>query len=750
MTHLKNPNKILVLFNKSQMHSMKRSLPTLILILLISLVSKTQAQTYPLGNDTVLCGGQSITLNPFTNAVIFEDSLVVTYNATLGQSGLIGANKVYMHAGYQEAAFGPISGWVGNWGLDDGVGEMRSLGNNFWRITIHVRNYFSIPIGVNVNALAMVFRNADGTQTGKDDNGNDIFLVISTPPPTSAFSGVSGFIKRDNIETILWSNGAVSPSITVNTSGNFSFVVTDTAGVSYSDDIIITYTSAQLNLGNDISLCGSSTITLDAGSGFTNYNWNTGANTQSISVNTPGVYYVTAQIGNCTASDTIVVNNNIPNLGSINLGNDTVICGNIAFSLDAGIAITPFGDSLTVVYDATQGQTQLVGANKVYFHSGYQLVPFGPIIGWVGNWGQDDGLGQMTNIGTDLWKITVNVNSYYGLASNSNVNALAMVFRSADGTQTGKDNNGNDIYLTVETNPVSAFGGVTGTYSQSPYTSLLWSTGDTTNTISISTSGLYSIEVNTSVGCVLRDTIEVSLGNLPFVDAGSSQEICVGENLVLNAGNGFASYQWSTGDTTAAITVNTAGTYIINVTNNVGCTGADVINIAVLPAPVAMFTYNVNSNGIINFTSTSTNSSTFAWDFNNDGNTDASTPTPFYTYINPGTYNVRLIVTNDCGSDTIILPVNSVSSIGEVDHQKTFVVYPNPSSDFINIQASQLNQSASISYEICDVIGKQLIIGTINNPSIPQRIAIGNLPSGIYFVRLHDSEKSYIKKFNKL
>ena len=39
--------------------------------------------------------------------------------------------------------------------------------------------------------------------------------------------------------------------------------------------------------------------------------------------------------------------------------------------------ITPFGDSLTIVYDATQGQTQLVGATKVYFHSGAQLVPFG-------------------------------------------------------------------------------------------------------------------------------------------------------------------------------------------------------------------------------------------------------------------------------------------------------------------------------------------------------------------------------------
>jgi hypothetical protein len=163
-----------------------------------------------------------------------------------------------------------------------------------------------------------------------------------------------------------------------------------------------------------------------------------------------------------------------------------------------------------------------------------------------------------------------------------------------------------------------------------------------------------------------------------------------------------------------------------------------------------MYTYVVNSNGIINFTSTSTDADTYAWDFNNDGNTDASTATPFYTYINPGIYNVRLIVTNDCASDTIILPVNSVNSLNEIDQQNTFIVFPNPSHDFINIQNLQMNNGASFNYEICDIIGKQVITGTLNNTSIPQRISIGNLPNGIYFVRLHDQQKSYTQKFNKL
>ena len=728
---------------------MNKSLLYILFLFITGFTDHINAQNYPLGNDTTLCGGQSITLNPFTNVLIFEDSLTITYNATLGQTQLQSSPKVYMHAGYQEVAFGPVIGWVGNWGQDDGLGQMQNLGNNYWRITIHVRNYFGLPAGANVHALALVFRNADGTLTGKDDTGNDIYLVLGNAP-TSPFVGVTGFNKRDNIATILWSTSATSPTITVNNSGNYSFTVTDTNGVSYSDDIVISYATAQLNLGNDISFCGSSSVTLNAGAGFTNYSWSTGATSQTITVSSPGVYYVGAQIGNCIATDTIVVNNTLPNLTPINLGNDTVLCGNIAFSLNAGISITPFGDSLTIVYDATQGQTQLVGATKVYFHSGAQLVPFGPIIGWVGNWGFDDGLGQMTSIGTDLWSITINVQSYYSGVVSSTLNAIAMVFRSADGLQTGKDNTGNDIYLTVGIAPTTAFSGVTGIFNQSPYTSILWSTGDTTSAINVNSSASYSIEVSTNAGCVLRDTIQVSLGNLPFVDAGSSQEICTGESLVLDAGNGFASYSWNTGATTSAISVNTAGTYIINVTNNLGCTGADVINIAVLPNPVAMFTYLVNGNGILNFTSNSSNAVTYAWDFNNDGNTDASTPNPFYTYLNPGVYNVRLIVTNDCASDTIIMPVNAVNSLAENDQEYSFVVYPNPSYDFINIQSFQINNSTIINYEISNILGKQVIAGTISNTATPQRISISNLPNGIYFVTIHDQQKSYSQKFNKL
>jgi len=105
-------------------------------------------------------------------------------------------------------------------------------------------------------------------------------------------------------------------------------------------------------------------------------------------------------------------------------------------------------DEITIFYDATQGTGGLVGASKVYMHSG--IVTETPIgSSWqnvVGNWGQDDGVGVMTKVdGQDnLWKITIGKpRSYYSASANTPIFRLAMVFRNADGSAEGKGTPGN-------------------------------------------------------------------------------------------------------------------------------------------------------------------------------------------------------------------------------------------------------------------------------------------------------------------
>lgn len=59
-------------------------------------------------------------------------------------------------------------------------------------------------------------------------------------------------------------------------------------------------------------------------------------------------------------------------------------------------------------------------------------------------------------------------------------------------------------------------------------------------------------------------------GNEPVVFLGNDTILCKGQNLNLLAISGYNSYSWSTGDTTSAINVNSAGTYIVEATLFVG------------------------------------------------------------------------------------------------------------------------------------------------------------------------------------
>lgn len=106
----------------------------------------------------------------------------------------------------------------------------------------------------------------------------------------------------------------------------------------------------------------------------------------------------------------------------------------------------------------------------------------------------------------------------------------------------------------------------------------LWSTGSTSDTIAITSPGSYWLEIEQQ-GCKVRDTINISIKQKPFVNAGHDTTVCLSVGTILNSGNANASaYLWSTGETTASIKVNTPGTYSVQVTQN-NCTASDSVNI---------------------------------------------------------------------------------------------------------------------------------------------------------------------------
>lgn len=435
---------------------------------------------------------------------------------------------------------------------------------------------------------------------------------------------------------------------------------------------------------------------------------------------------------------------------AVSLGPDTSMCA-VAYTIHPAISVSMHADSLRIVYDATQGQSGLGGATKVYMHAGAELVPFG---GWqhvVGNWGQDDGVGQMTSLGNNLWTITIQAQAYFGLAAGTSLNGIFMVFRNADGSQTGKDNNNNDIWMDMtQAQPTSAFAGVTGERLEDALAGIVWSDGSQDTSLTVNAPGTYWIQVTDTGGCVSRDTIVVNMGQAPIVDLGQPA-ICDGQAVVLDPGAGYASYAWSTGDTTQTLTVSSAGTYIVTVTNAQGCEGIDIVNVPTGTSPSAGFTFAPGQgvNGV--FTNTSTGASTYAWDFDGDGQIDSqsSNTTHTWVYASSGTYTPTLVVTNVCGSDTFSLTVQ-VGIVGvEEGLAGGFVMAPNPSTGMVHVKGSLL-QSAPMGVVVTDVRG-HVVHALAPVGSMVDFVAtldLSGLPSGLYFVSLERQGQRYVQRLS--
>lgn len=114
-----------------------------------------------------------------------------------------------------------------------------------------------------------------------------------------------------------------------------------------------------IDLGNDTSICSTSSLTLDPGSGYSGYSWNTGSSLQSINVSSTGTYIVTVTAGTCTATDQIDVT--VIASPSVNLGADTTICQGETLLLDAGNVGATYNWSTT-----QSSQTISVNASNTY------------------------------------------------------------------------------------------------------------------------------------------------------------------------------------------------------------------------------------------------------------------------------------------------------------------------------------------------------------------------------------------------
>lgn len=120
-----------------------------------------------------------------------------------------------------------------------------------------------------------------------------------------------------------------------------------------------------------------------------------------------------------------------------------------------------------------------------------------------------------------------------------------------------------------------------------------------TQTVTASASGLHIVTVTDANGCVGIDTASVNVNPLPTpVITTASTALCQGNSGILDAGAGYNTYSWSQLVPATALganqtlTVNSANTYIVTVSNGFNCTGTDSIDIIVNPLPVVSISQN--------------------------------------------------------------------------------------------------------------------------------------------------------------
>ncbi|MBL0342010.1 MAG: T9SS type A sorting domain-containing protein [Bacteroidetes bacterium] len=178
------------------------------------------------------------------------------------------------------------------------------------------------------------------------------------------------------------------------------------------------------------------------------------------------------------------------------------------------------------------------------------------------------------------------------------------------------------------------------TLNAGSYSSYLWNTGATTQTISVNTAGTFTVTVTNGNGCTgTSASVTTTLNPLLTPTISGTLAFCAGGSTTLNAGS-YSSYLWNTGATTQTISVNTAGTFTVTVTNGNGCTGTSAsVSTIITPLPTAVISGNANvctagsANLTINFTGTA------PWLYAINGGTPVSTSS------NPETVSVSPVAT---------------------------------------------------------------------------------------------------------
>ena len=391
-----------------------------------------------------------------------------------------------------------------------------------------------------------------------------------------------------NTNTFLWQDGSTNPTYTATVSGLYWVQTTSSMGCTTRDSINITFKAKPIyNLGNDTSICSNDTLLLNATvNGATNYLWNTGAITPTVNAYQAGLYWCEVSNG-CIFRDSLTIIAVLPK-PTVNLGNDTSVCGNSAILLDASSPNANYlwqnGSTNAVISVSATGLywVQVTGNNGCIKRDSINIVftPY-PIF----NLGADTNICQ--NDILTLNAMVNNANTYQwntgALTPIINVTQLGLYW--CEVTMQNCSFRDSLSVLSIKPSPVVDLGndqlhceGITTTLDATWLnSSYLWQDGTTNPVYDVSQQGIYFVQVDLN-GCTDSDTINIRYILKPRFTLGPDQMICPGNSFILNPTlNPAWQIKWQDGTTNPTYTVKQPGTYSLSATNNCGTTQDDII-----------------------------------------------------------------------------------------------------------------------------------------------------------------------------
>ncbi len=332
----------------------------------------------------------------------------------------------------------------------------------------------------------------------------------------------------------LWSNGAITPTITVGT-GIWSVDVT-VNGCTASDAATITnLTPPTVDLGLDQVVCPGASATFDATTAGATYLWNDGSTGPTLTTDVPGNYSVQVTVNGCSASDAADLSNF--NLQSVSLGPDRTICAGGSVMIGVTVAGATYfwntgaiTDSIAVSSTGTFWVDATLNGCAVRDSIDVSVTPLpvvdlGPDVAVCpgtqatldattpgGNYLWNNGAITPTiTVGTGIWSVDVTVNGCTASDAATITNLTPPTV---------------DLGLDQVVCP-----GASATFDATTAgATYLWNDGSTGPTLTTDAPGNYSVQVTVN-GCSTSDAADLSNFNLQSVSLGPDRTICAGQRV---------------------------------------------------------------------------------------------------------------------------------------------------------------------------------------------------------------------------